>query len=77
MQPTGPSKAVKRLVCRNCGWKAEISDDEDRKSVDRAAIDHYATTGHSIEASNVSRQIDADTGRRKTVPVAVLGRGDD
>lgn len=77
MQPTGPSKAVKRLVCRNCGWKTEISDGEDRENVDRAAIDHHATTGHSIEASNASRQIDVGTGRRKTVPATVHGRGDD
>lgn len=77
MQPTGPSfETMKRLVCQDCSWKTESSTDEDRERGDRAAVDHHATTGHSIEASNASRAPRVDT-VRWVAPTAVRGQADD
>jgi hypothetical protein len=53
MQPSHPSaESTKRLVCRDCDWRTNRTDVENGENVDRAAIDHYTTTGHSIEASD-------------------------
>jgi hypothetical protein len=35
--------------CRECGWSRQIDDDESNGELNRAMIDHYVETGHSIE----------------------------
>lgn len=77
MQPTGPSaEPIKRLVCRDCDWTTERTDGESRENADRAAIEHYAATGHSIESSNEGRQTGSG-GSMGEASSVVRGRSDD
>lgn len=78
MQPIGPStETVKQLVCRDCDWETARIDAERRESVDRAAIDHYATTGHCVEASITSRSSGSDAALRDPSSTAARGPSDD
>lgn len=77
MQPTGPSaEPTKRLVCQDCNWTTERTDGESRENVDRAAIEHYAVTGHSIESSNEGRRAGSGSSMGGASSV-VRGRSDD
>lgn len=74
MQPTGPSaEPMKHLVCRECSWKTERTDFESRESADRAAIDHYVATGHSIEVPDEAQS----DGARNAAAAAVRCPSDD
>lgn len=77
MQPTGPSaEPTKRLVCRECNWTAKRTGSESRESANRAAIDHYTATGHSIESSDEHRRSGSD-GSAGAASSVVHGRSDD
>lgn len=76
MQPTGPSvESVKHFVCRNCSWETERAGSESRENADREAIDHYVTTGHSVEASDPSRS--PSDCARDTASAAARGQSGD
>lgn len=76
MQPTGPSaEPTKCLVCRDCNWTTKRTDGESRESADRAAIEHYTATGHSIESSDAFQQ--SGSSAADATSSALHGRSDD
>lgn len=76
MQPTGPSaEPMKCLVCRDCNWTTKRTDAESRESADRAAIEHYTATGHSIESSDAFHQ--SGSHAANATSSALHGRSDD